>query len=450
MLCPRVLPRGVIGWPGQPPPPLGAALIRASARAGPVGIDIGYGAPWEGGGSGWRQHLWRNRPCCFLHFVVQRGAPVRGARPAVLGGRHGRLLPATSSGYTGQYFGNHVRFFFRERRVSYVVTLHSFGARETTSLLGRLIAELRPVAALRTPRLPRESMTVRIGSAGPRAIAAIPGALWALTREQPIMPAAPWSGTRAALVRLDPNGGTPRMRMTIGGEMRGLAATKNAIWVAASRANKGVVLRIDPKTTRVITQIRTGAWPAALAADSGGVWAVNTAPFYKRGTLVRVDARANRLIGRVVPLGRAPSGVAVGGGAVWVADALDGTVRRIDAVQRRVVATIRVGSEPYGLAFIAGSLWVTNSDDGTVSRIDPRRNKVVATIRVGRNPYGIAAGSRSLWVANVGDATVSRIDTSSGRVIETLRVGGDPIAVAAAGKSIWVSRNSEDTLTRLR
>jgi YVTN family beta-propeller protein len=354
-----------------------------------------------------------------------------------------------SSGYSGPYFGNHVRFFFRERGVSYVVTLHSFGNRETTSLLGRLIAGLRPVAVLRPPSLPRQSTTVRIGSAGPRAIAAAPGALWVLTREQPITPAAPWSGTRAALLRLDPNAGTLRARMSIGGDMRGLDATQHAVWVAAARSNKGVVLRIDPKTRRVIAQIHTGTWPASLAADSGGIWAVNTAPFYKRGTLVRIDQKTNRVEGRVVPLGRGPSGITVGAGAVWVADALEGTVRRIDPVRRRVLARIRVGRQPYALAFTAGSLWVTNSDDGTVSRIDPHRNKVVATIRVGRNPYGIAAGSRSLWVANVGDGTVSHLDASSGRLVQTFRVGADPVAVVAGGKSIWVTRNSEDAVTRL-
>jgi YVTN family beta-propeller protein len=450
MLCPRALPRAVIGIPGQPPPPLGSGLVRLNARRPPVGVDIGYGAPWErDSGSGWRQHVWRNRPCCFLHFVIQRGAPAPGARPAVLGGRRGRLLPATSVSYGGPYFGNHVRFFFRERGVSYVVTLHSFGNRETTALLGRLIAELRPVTALHAPASPRQGTTVRIGSTGPRAIAAAPGALWVLTRERPINPVTPWTGTRAALLRLDPVTGAVRTRMNVRGEMRGLAANEDTVWVAAARSNKAVVLRIDPKTKRVMASARTGTWPAALAVDNRGVWAVNAAPFYKRGTLVRIDAATNRLDGRAVPLGRAPSGIAVGAGAVWVADALEGTVRRIDPERRRVVATISVGSQPYALAFAAGSLWVTNSDDGTVSRIDPHTNKVVATIRVGRNPYGIAASSDSLWVANVGDGTVSRINARTGHVLETIEVGGDPVAISAGGRAVWVSSNSEDAITRL-
>jgi YVTN family beta-propeller protein len=446
MLCPRVLPRAVIGWPGQPPPPLGSSPVRLSSRRPPVGVDIGYGAPWESG----RRHLWRNRPCCFLHFVIQRGAPAPGARPAVLGGRRGRLLPASSSGYSGPYFGNHVRFFFREHGVSYVVTLHSFGNRETTALLGKLITELRPVATLRPPLFPRQGTTVRIGSAGPRAIATAPDALWVLTRGRPINPAAPWSGTRAVLLRLDPATGAVRARTTVAGDDRGLAVSERAVWVAAAPSNKGVVLRIDPKTMRLVARVRAGTWPTALAADNEGVWAVNTAPFYKRGTLVRVDAATNRLRGRPVPLGRTPSGLAVGAGAVWVADALEGTVRRMDPARRSVVASIRVGRQPYELAFAAGSVWVTNSDDGTVTRINAQTNKVVATIRVGRNPYGIATRAGSLWVANLGDGTVSRINASSGRVVETIPVGGDPVAIAAERTTVcWVSRNREDALTRI-
>jgi YVTN family beta-propeller protein len=452
MLCPRVLPRAVIGWPGQPPPPLRAGLIRSNPRRPPDGVDIGYGAPWEfysGQPAALvRPHLWRNRPCCFLHFVVQRGAPASGARPAILGGRRGRLLPASTSG-SGAYFANHVRFFFGERGVGYVVTLHSFGNRETTALLGRLISELKPMSDLRASPPPKHGTTVRIRNAGPRAIAAAPGALWVLTREQPIDPAAPWSGTRAALLRLDPNAGTLRTRMTIGGDMRGLAATEDAVWVAAGRSNKGVVLRIDPKTKRVAAHIHTGTWPAALAADAQGVWVVNTAPFFKRGSLVRISAARNRAEGSLVPLGPAPSGVAAGAGAVWVADAIEGTVRRIDIARRRTVATVRVGRQPYALTFAAGSVWVTNSDDGTVARIDPSTNKVVARIRVARNPYGIAAGSRSLWVASLGAGTISSLQASSGRVVKTIRVGGDPLGVALASGAVWFSQNSEGAVRRL-
>lgn len=163
-LCPQRLPRATLSLrPGAAPPPLFAV------RAGPlrdgdaemIGISFAYGAPWEpGSGSGWRRHLWRNGPCCFLHFELWRA--IRGtppfpatARPAVVGGRRGELAPATALGMAcgpgdaGVFFCNHLRFRWRERGSWYVATLHHFGRiGETRALLARILRQLRPIAVL--------------------------------------------------------------------------------------------------------------------------------------------------------------------------------------------------------------------------------------------------------------------------------------------------------------
>lgn len=455
LLCPRMLPRALIGWPpGHPPPPLGAGQVRISPRR-VDGVDIGYGAPWESQSAGGVvPHAWRNRPCCFLHFVIQRGRPAPGARPAMLGGRRGRLLPASGPLNAGPYFGNHVRFFFRERGVDFVVTLHDFGRAETTALLGRLVRQLRPLAALGAPTSPNQLRILRFGNVGARAIAATPQAVWILTRDKPLDPTKATPYSYGALLRLDPSSGRIQARIRLAGYMRGVTAFAGSVWLAAARPlsgtqSEGVVIRFDPSTGRAVAVVRTGTWPAALAGGDGGIWAVNSAPFFKRGSLVRIDTATNRVDGRPVRLGPAPSGVAVGAGSVWVGDAIEGTVRRVDPARRRVTATIRVGSEPYALVFADRSLWVTNADDRTVMRIDAATNRVVATVRVGRNPYGIAAGTRSLWVANLADGTVSQIDSITGRVARTVRTGGDPVAVAVAGVAVWVTGNSEGRATRI-
>jgi hypothetical protein len=172
ILCPRRLPRPFVGWRGYKPPRLTALALPAlgsawSSRSDPryihrhlAGVTIGYGAPWEpDSGPDWRVHLWRNRPCCFLHFEIfwRRGGRSEipaSARPAALGGRHGLLKDASSYGLASAsndylYFSNHTRFLWRERGVSYVATLHHFGTKaETRALLGRLIRELTPVRDL--------------------------------------------------------------------------------------------------------------------------------------------------------------------------------------------------------------------------------------------------------------------------------------------------------------
>jgi YVTN family beta-propeller protein len=63
------------------------------------------------------------------------------------------------------------------------------------------------------------------------------------------------------------------------------------------------------------------------------------------------------------------------------------------------VATIPVGRAPWGVAVGSGAVWVANTVGGTVSRVDPGTNRVVATISVDASPNQIAVGEGSVWVA---------------------------------------------------
>src|SRR5947208_4207125 len=64
VLCPTLLPRAFLRDIGFPPPFLHAQPIGWNGGH-PTGLDIGYGAPSEpDSGSDWKEHLWRNRPCC--------------------------------------------------------------------------------------------------------------------------------------------------------------------------------------------------------------------------------------------------------------------------------------------------------------------------------------------------------------------------------------------------
>jgi hypothetical protein len=162
-LCPRRLPRASLAYrPGATPPELTVERSRPLLNGGAfeAGISFSYGAPWEpDSGPDWQQHEWRNRPCCFLHFDLWhavRGKPTfpETTQPATVGGVHGELAIATGAGLAcgagnaGVYFCNHVRFRWKHGGSWYVATLHSFGNTETTTLLGRIIRELRPIATL--------------------------------------------------------------------------------------------------------------------------------------------------------------------------------------------------------------------------------------------------------------------------------------------------------------
>ena len=106
----------------------------------------------------------------------------------------------------------------------------------------------------------------------------------------------------------------------------------------------------------------------------------------------------------------------------------------------RVAATIPVGAGPSDVLVGQDAVWVANATQGTVSRVDPATNTVTKTIQVGRSPVRLAAGFGSIWVANQTSQTVSRLDARSGQPQATIPVTGhssaDDLAVGAG--AVWV------------
>ena len=443
LLCPTLLPRATVGYPGLPPPAPSVQVTGDSFGRAVAGVDFGYSGPWEG--PGWRAHRWRNRPCCFFHFDVFRRAPgKRGipkrARRERLGGKRGLLVAAREDVYYGSelYWANHVRFFWRERGVNWVATLHTFGETATERLLSRLVANLRSVNAIRRNK-PRGLSLGRT----PNAIAGRAGRIWVASLGRLL-----GSGTSDAygtVYRVDPS--TARIAARVnpaGGGPHALALTRDAVWVATYNG----IARLDPSSMKRVAFINVGRFPRGLAAAGGRVWVANAYPFEKRGSLVSIDPARNRRIGRRIPLGRAPRAVASSAGSLWVADELDGTLTRVDPVRRRVVAHIKVGHMPTAVVAGARSVWVANTGDGTVSRIDRRTDRVAATLRVGIAPRALAVGAGAVWVATTGDGSVRRIDPATGRV-RTVRTGlVDPLALLVLHRALWVATN-EGVLVRI-
>ena len=441
LLCPTLLPRAIFGGvPGTPPRAVSVQPTGDFFRRRIAGVDIAYGAPWEG--PGWRAHRWRNRPCCFLHFDVFRRAPglaaiPKGARPATLGGRHGLLAQAREGSFYGSelYWANHVRFLWHERGVLYIATLHTFGEAETERLLGRLIASLRPVNAIRVPA----SRGTPVGVT-PNALAAGASSLWVASLGDLS------SNFRGTVYRIDPTTAAVVARLRAGPGPHALAFADRAVWAVTSNA----ISRLDPTARRRTASIQVGRFPKGIASGGGRVWVVNAAPFSAHGSLVAIDPATNRLSGRAVPLGRAPVAVAATRDAVWVVDELEGILLRIDPARRRIAARIKVGRSPTSVAAGPGDVWVANTGDGTISRVDPKTNRVTMTLRIGLAPRGLAIGAGAVWVASTGDGAVRRLDPHSGRISLAASGLGDPLAVAVAHGHLWVSSNGGGEVVRLR
>jgi YVTN family beta-propeller protein len=180
---------------------------------------------------------------------------------------------------------------------------------------------------------------------------------------------------------------------------------------------------------------RSSGHEIVVAADSLGV----------------IDPRANRVVASI-PVGSQPSAVAVGYGAVWVANSADGTVSRVDPKSRRVIETIGVGAPVIDIATGAGAVWTANGTEGTISEIDPRTNSVVQSIDLRGSDalapdetHAVAVGAGSVWVAK-GAREIVRLDPRTGFVTATIDVGAQPADVAVLPDSVWTATSAERVL----
>src|SRR5207248_2145256 len=147
--------------------------------------------------------------------------------------------------------------------------------------------------------------------------------------------------SRNAVVDIDPSSGQIVARVAVGKTPTSLISDDRAVWAAGADG----LTRIDPKQKRIVATLRTGAVPVdpavgavALAASGHSVWVDDGA-----STLIRIDTRTDHAEQRISLGASSLNGIAVGVGAVWATDPVDGTVWRVDPEPRPVTRTIAVG-----------------------------------------------------------------------------------------------------------
>jgi DNA-binding SARP family transcriptional activator len=111
----------------------------------------------------------------------------------------------------------------------------------------------------------------------------------------------------------------------------------------------------------------------------------------------------------------------------------------VDARTNRIVASIRIGSRPVSIVTGSDGLWVGDAQDGTVRRVDPASGEVTGTVGIGAPAIDLALDDRSVWVATGGFGTVVRIDRRLGRVADRIELGDPEDPVVPAASSVGVS-----------
>ncbi len=246
----------------------------------------------------------------------------------------------------------------------------------------------------------------------PTGLATTPGAVWVVSSN----PASPSVSVTRIDPQFDTKAGATRIGNVVPGGSGTVATKGDAVWVAPS---SGLLSRLSPKTARIVQHIDPNAGPTAVAIGEGAVWVADS----EANTVTRIDPT-----GLLTPItvGEGPGAIAVGQGGVWVADSLGDSVTRIDPGTDAVTTSITVGADPVGIAVGVGSVWVANGGDGTVTRIDALTASSLKTIDVGGSPQGVVVHDGKVWVTVDRQAITTAPAGSSGG---TIRVDAPPGAI---------------------
>jgi serine/threonine protein kinase len=254
----------------------------------------------------------------------------------------------------------------------------------------------------------RNAVTRTLGGSGePTALSYGAGSLWVLNaRDSIVSEIDPKSAAVTATIVL-PAGSAGSSLWELPSGARGgpwLKATRDAVWVSWLTPTTNAV-RIDPHSA-VARKVQIGPHSAGLLRDliqagPNTVWASanDRGPF--RTALFRVVLEDGAPVGvDKVPLGEYPCcTIAADDNSVWVADAYNDLVLRLDAASGRPRARIAVPHGPFGLTISPGRLWVA-TDQGILTRLDTGTGKLVATVRVGGRPQTVPlVGASGIWVA---------------------------------------------------
>jgi hypothetical protein len=238
-------------------------------------------------------------------------------------------------------------------------------------------------------------------------------------------------------------------RIDVPGHPFRIAAGRDFVWVltrglagaCAPPRQPCTVVRIDPRSNRVVGKpisLPRDAWD--LAVGAGSVWVTQF-----DGRIRRIDART----GRTTPISARPlyfgSVVSFGGGFVWTGNDDErndaGSIARISSTDNRIVGTPLLParrSSPQSISFSGGALWVADHA-GWLVKVDAAKFTVVARQRLDFGPHGVVATRDAAYVADAHANRLLEADPRTTRIRRVAKMSPGPIFPVFGAGSLWSS-----------
>lgn len=228
---------------------------------------------------------------------------------------------------------------------------------------------------------------------------------------------------------------------------QGLAHDGDTLYVADTENNQIRVVDFESRTVQTLASDLKSPWDLALKtgilivamAGSHQLWVIDLLhdrayPYAGTGEAARRDGMVNEAAFAQ------PSGLAIQGDTLFVADAESNTIRSVALPPVNGVSTIAGGDlfeygdvdgkgegvrfqHPLGVAIYDGLVYVADTYNHKIKRLDPSTGRVETLASVFQEPGGLSAAAGRLFVADTNSHAIRVVDLTSGQT-STLTIDG--------------------------
>ena len=172
--------------------------------------------------------------------------------------------------------------------------------------------------------------------------------------------------------------------------------------------------------------------PNGLQATADGLWVIDAG----NNHLYLLDHKDGSVLVDVPTETYKSSGVAVGGGNVWVASTHSSRVYKLDEDGSTVKYWTSPGDgvldardkgpeyvRPHGMEWVDGKMWVVAKPALQIYLVDPETMEVERSIPTpGAAPHGIALDGNAIWCGDRAMAVIHKLSLEDGEVLDEIPV----------------------------
>jgi streptogramin lyase len=260
---------------------------------------------------------------------------------------------------------------------------------------------------------------------------------------------------QARVTRVDLTKRRTTASVRVGSPVIAVVYAFSSVWTVDATST---VIRIAPSSGRITKRIRLNARAAYNIWSGGGsIWVADD----QGASVIRVSPKTNRVVARI-PVSDGPADMAFARSSGWVIDHRDAQLYRIDLGTNRSTLVAKIaGDAPERMVYLSGSLWITGRGTDLL-RVDPATGEVRSTIDIGASGIDVAATAGTLWVPSRSAAVdptgfpsmeaLRRVSASTGEVTTVATASGrlDVNGIDARDGYVWLSDNREGVLYRVK